>query len=152
MRPAATERPASPGIVGHGIDLVEIERIGRMLESHPERFRDRCFTPAEQAWADAGGRLTMQRFAGRFAAKEAASKALGTGISGDIRWTDFEVLPADGGAPILQLHGGAAARAAERGITNLHISITHSGGLAMASVIASIDPAGPGSQAAVPEA
>lgn len=129
--------PIGPSeLLGHGIDLVAIDRIRRMLEGHPERFLARCFTPAEQAWADAGGRLRTERYAGRFAAKEAASKALGTGISGAIRWTDFEVLPDDAGAPILRLGGAAAERAAHLGIGRLLISITHTDGLAMASVIA----------------
>lgn len=122
-------------IVGHGIDVVEIERIRDMLARHGERFRDRCFTPAEQVWADAGGRLAEQRFAGRFAAKEAAAKALGTGIAAGVRWVDLEILPGEAGAPKLDLHGEAAALASELGVGRVLCSISHSAGIATASVI-----------------
>jgi len=125
-----------PGTVGHGIDLIPIERIQDMLGRHEEHFIERCFTVAEREWAEAGGRQRAQRYAGRFAAKEAAAKALGTGIAEGIRWTDIEVAPDERGMPCIVLHAAAADRAAALGARRLHCSITHAGGLAMASVIA----------------
>jgi len=122
-------------IVGHGIDLVEIARIERLLTDHPDRFPARCFTPAELALAgDDKGRA--EHLAGRFAAKEAILKALGTGLSQGIEWTDIEVARADSGAPEVRLRGHALAIADRLGIRSWFVSISHAGALAMASAIA----------------
>lgn len=119
----------------HGIDLVEVERIAGLLAAHPDRFAFRCFTEAERDWADGGRSLRAQRYAGRFAVKEAVLKALGTGQAEGIRWTDVATRAAPSGAPELELGGGAAARAARLGITAWSISITHAAGLAVASAV-----------------
>ncbi len=129
--------PATAGVVGHGVDLVAIDRVAEMLERHGERFAERCFTSAERTWADAGGARRAERYAGRFAAKEAAAKALGTGIAEGVAWTDLEVLPDERGAPRLRLHGAAAERADAMGARRVHCSISHASGLAFASVVAS---------------
>jgi holo-[acyl-carrier protein] synthase len=125
----------SAGILGHGIDLASIARVAEVLERHGSHFIERCFTAAERDWAEAGGRQRTQRYAGRFAAKEAAAKALGTGVAEGIRWTDLEILADERGAPRLSLHGVAAERAAGMGVGATHCSITHAGDHAMASVI-----------------
>jgi len=121
-------------IVGVGIDLVEIARIRNVYQRHPQRFVERILTPKEREYvlrhADPSARL-----AGRWAVKEAALKALGTGLARGIRWQDVEVLPDELGKPVLTLHGKARERAAELGATLFHATITHSQDLAMAQVI-----------------
>ena len=121
-------------IVGIGIDLIEIERIKSIYNRHRERFITRILTPAEQEYvlrhSDPSARL-----AGRWAVKEAALKALGTGLAEGIRWRDVEVLPDTLGKPILQLHGKALQRAAALEANRFHVTITHSEQLAMAQVI-----------------
>jgi len=123
-------------IVNHGIDLVEIARIERMVGEHGERFLHRCFTPREVAYADASPRKRIERLAGRFAAKEAILKALGTGWREGIAWRDMEILPDTLGRPMLTLSGEAAALARRQGIGAWSISITHTEALAMGSAIA----------------
>jgi holo-[acyl-carrier protein] synthase len=127
-------------IVGHGIDLVEVARIRAMLYEHGQRFLDRCFTPAEQAYK-ADSRRRIEHLAARFAAKEAVLKALGTGLTGGIAWTDIEVISTASGAPKLALRGSAQTAAASLGITSWVVSLTHTDSLAMASVIALGSPA-----------
>lgn len=122
-------------ILGHGIDLTEIARIGQMLQEHGDRFLERCFTAREIADAGDGPRR-VEHLAARFAAKEAALKALGTGWAQGIGWTDVAVHRADSGRPDLVVTGRAAAIAAERGITRWHVSLTHTADHAVASVIA----------------
>ena len=123
-------------ILGHGIDLVEVARIAAMLGEHGPRFLGRCFTNSEQAYCDENGRRRVERFAVRFAAKDAALKALGTGWRDGIAWTDIEVVREPSGRPGLRLHGRAAAIAAEQGVVGWQISLTHTDAHAMASVIA----------------
>jgi holo-[acyl-carrier protein] synthase len=123
-------------IIGHGIDIVETERIKQMLEEHGKRFLDRCFTPAEQAYCAANTKRRVEHLAGRFAAKEAVLKALGTGWRGGIAWTDVEVLRHESGQPYVVL-GGECLRIAERmGIRKWQVSITHVSTHAAASAIA----------------
>ena len=122
-------------IIGHGIDLVEVSRIAEMLDKHAERFVDRVFTKAEAAHGD-GKRRRAEHLAARFAAKEAALKALGTGWAGGIAWTDIEVVSLPSGQPSLHVTGRAAEIAQSRGVREWHISITHTDAQAMASVIA----------------
>jgi len=122
-------------IVGHGIDVVEIARIQRMLDDHSDRFLERCFTPDERIHGE-GGRRYVEHIAARFAAKEAAMKALGTGLSGGVRWTDFSVRHESSGRPTLVVGGSAAQLAWHRGINEWHLSLTHIETVAMASVIA----------------
>jgi holo-[acyl-carrier protein] synthase len=121
-------------IVGHGIDLVETERIARMLADHPERFLERCFTPREVE--DSEGVRRFEHLAARFAAKEAALKAIGTGWARGIGWTDVETVRHESGRPELRVHGKAAEIAAELGVTRWHVSLTHTAAFAAASVIA----------------
>lgn len=126
-------------LVGHGVDLVEVERIAGMIREHGEQFLERCFTLAERssAGAEAGGaRRRAEYFAGRFAAKEAVLKALGTGLSGGIRWIDVEVLRGPTGGPVVTLTGQAAEVAAELGVSGWLLSISHVKHYAMASAIA----------------
>mgnify|MGYP001072979240 CR=1 FL=1 len=114
-----------------GIDLIEVARIQRAIQRHGERFLQRVFTPAELA--QAGG--SPVSLAVRFAAKEAAAKALGTGI-GVVGWLEIEVLREHDQPPILRLSGAAAQRAAELGLTEWAISLSHVRELAIASVVA----------------
>ncbi len=122
-------------VLGHGIDLTEVDRIEQMLADHGERFLERCFTPREIADAGEGPRK-VEHLAARFAAKEAALKALGTGWAQGVGWTEVAVHRAESGKPELVVTGRAAALAAERGITRWHVSLTHTKDHAVASVIA----------------
>jgi holo-[acyl-carrier protein] synthase len=122
-------------IIGHGIDLVEIARMKRLLDGHPERAIERLFTQQEQDECRSDVRSTS-RFAARFAVKEAAMKALGTGLADGVRWTDFGVVNNAAGAPTLVVSGKAAELAGKLGITAWSVSLTHTGGYAAASVIA----------------
>ena len=123
-------------IIGHGIDLVEIDRIEKMRAEHGQAFLDRCFTSDEQAYAESAPRVRAERYAARFAAKEAILKAFGTGLREGISWTDMDVTRNDLGAPSIRLTGEAAALAAQMGISGWRVSLTHTADLAMASVIA----------------
>ncbi len=127
-----------PGVVGIGIDLVDVDRFRATLARTPS-MRVRMFTDDERAYAETASD-PAERYAARFAAKEATSKALGTGIVG-IRWQEMEVLPNRRGKPVLILHGDAAMRAHALGLTHFSVSLTHSRTDAMAFVVAS----GPGS-------
>ena len=122
-------------IVGHGIDLVEIARIKKMIDSHGQHFLDRCFTPAEQDYSHKQPKRTIEHLAGRFAAKEAVLKVLGTGWSQGIAWTDVEVVNEVDGKPTVRLAGKCAAVAQSVGIEVWHVSITHTETHAMASAI-----------------
>jgi len=121
-------------IIGHGIDIVETERIARLLDEHGERFLARCFTRAERAYSDER-RRRLEHLAGRFAAKEAILKVLGTGWSGGIAWTDAEIVKTPSGRPDVLLHGRCAEVAAERGIDEWWLSISHIPTHATASAI-----------------
>jgi holo-[acyl-carrier protein] synthase len=123
-------------IVGHGIDIVEIERISAMLDEHGEAFLRRCFTAGECAYADATPRRRVERYAVRFAAKEAGMKSLGTGWRDGIAWTDFEVRSQPSGQPKLVVTGRSAQIAAEMGIEQWHISLSHTTDHGFASVLA----------------
>lgn len=123
--------PEREGRIAVGIDIIEIPRIQRSLDDFGERFLRRVYTERERQWY--GDRVN--ELAARFAAKEATSKALGTGIIG-IRWREMEVLPNRRGKPVLILHGRAAERARQLGLTDFSISLTHSRTDAMAFVVA----------------
>jgi holo-[acyl-carrier protein] synthase len=122
--------------IGHGIDIVETARIGEMLREHGKHFLDRCFTPAEQAYCAANTKRYIEHLAGRFAAKEAVLKAIGTGWRGGIAWTDIEVLRAESGQPSIRLHGESQRIADALGIRRWLVSISHVTTHATASVIA----------------
>jgi holo-[acyl-carrier protein] synthase len=122
-------------IIGHGIDMVATARIAQMLGEHGDQFLERCFGPAEREYMQ-GGRRYHEHLAARFAAKEAAMKALGTGLAGGITWLDFQVDRQPSGAPFLVVTGQAAALAAAAGIDQWLISLTHTDDAALASVLA----------------
>jgi holo-[acyl-carrier protein] synthase len=121
-------------IVGLGLDIAEIDRIEAALKRHGAPILERLYTPAEVAYCE-GFREKFERYAGRFAAKEAAMKALGTGWRFGVRWRDIEVMRAATGKPSLRLHGVAGEFAARLGVKNISLTITHSGNLALAEVI-----------------
>ena len=123
--------PEKSGRVATGVDIIEIGRIQRAIDDFGERFLRRIYTENERERY----RHRISELAARFAAKEATSKALGTGIRG-IRWREMEVLPNRRGKPVLILHGQAAARAAQLGFTDFSVSLTHSRTDAMAFVVA----------------
>ena len=112
-------------IIGLGIDIIEISRIEAAIERNGVRFVNRVFTSNEQAYCEARNPSAVH-YAGRFAAKEAAFKALGTGWAGNIRWTDVEVEAAQSGPPRLKLSGAALERFNALGALSAHISISHS--------------------------
>jgi len=122
-------------IIAHGIDLVDFHRIEDMVKRHQKRFLDRVFTPAEQAYADAT-RNPTEKLAGRFAAKEAVLKLLGTGWRGKIAWTDIEITNNPAGQPQVALKGQVEQIAANLNIKNISISITHTANFAIASAVA----------------
>ena len=122
-------------IVGHGVDVVDIGRIDDMIKRHGEHFLHRCFTAGEADYCREHRDCNIH-FAGRFAAKEAIVKALGTGFRGRIAWTDMEILPDSKGKPVLRLSGHTAALSEQAGITTWHISISHTAQIAFASAIA----------------
>lgn len=120
---------------GLGIDLVEVSRIRDLLERHGERFKERTFTAGEIAYCDSCADPAMH-YAARFAAKEAAAKALGTGLwAHGVDWKQIEVTREESGKPVLVLHTIAQTHAASMGSTQALISITHTRELAMAQVI-----------------
>ena len=121
-------------IVGSGVDLCEVARIKDALARHGRRFQERVFTDREIAYAQSKANL-YERYAARFAAKEAGMKALGTGWSRGIRWRDIEVVRPKGQRPTIQFHGEAAAIAARLGTKNIALSITHTSEEALAHVI-----------------
>jgi holo-[acyl-carrier protein] synthase len=121
-------------IVGSGIDLVEIGRIQQSVDRYGERFLDRVYTAGEKAYC-LRKRNAAESLAARFAAKEAGAKALGTGISQGVGWLEIEVVREPGGRPVLKFHGRAAERAGQMGVSNIALSLTHTGELAMASVV-----------------
>src|SRR5271167_1075119 len=121
-------------IVGLGLDIAEIDRIEAALTRHGAPIIERLFTPAETFYCE-GHKGKFERYAARFAAKEAAMKALGTGWTRGVRWRDIEVTREPSGKPTLQLAGAAREIADELGVKNISLSITHSGNLALAHVI-----------------
>lgn len=122
-------------IVAHGIDLVDCPRIEEMVKRHGDRFIQRIFTAAEQAYAD-GNKNRIEKLAGRFAAKEAILKLMGTGWRGKIAWTDIEVINNPAGQPEVTLDGEVKKLAEEFGIKHISVSITHTANFAIASAVA----------------
>jgi holo-[acyl-carrier protein] synthase len=122
-------------ILGHGIDIVETARIRRLIDQHGPHFLDRVFTLGEQAYCNTSRKRSLEHYAGRFAAKEAVLKVLGTGWRGGIAWTDIEVVKEPSGQPQVKLTGECARIARERGISRWHISISHIETHATASAI-----------------
>jgi len=121
-------------IVGLGLDISEIDRIEAALTRHGTAILRRLYTPQEIAYCESHENK-FERYAGRFAAKEAGMKALGTGWRRGVRWRDLEVVRQPGGKPTLQLAGVARQIADGLGVKNISLTITHSGNLALAEVI-----------------
>src|SRR5271155_2989576 len=121
-------------LIGTGVDLIEIERIANSIERYGDRFLRRVYTGHEIAYCSRK-RSSAESFAARFAAKEAGAKALGTGISRGVTWNEFEVGRERGGRPVLELRGRAGLLARELGVRTIWLSLTHTGSLAMASVV-----------------
>lgn len=122
-------------IRGHGVDIVDIPRVQRMLQEHGRAMLTRVFTAEERRECEKDVRVAS-RLAARFAAKEAAMKALGTGLADGITWHDVSVANDDAGAPHLVVVGRAAELAAEQGVSSWMVSLSHTGEYAVASVIA----------------
>jgi len=121
-------------IVGTGVDLAEVPRIRASIERYGDRFVQRIFTPAEIAYVESKANR-FERYAARFAAKEAGMKAIGTGWKRGVRWQDFEVTNLPSGKPTLRLHGVAARIAEQLGVRSVSLSLTHTAELGMAHVI-----------------
>ncbi len=120
-------------IVGSGIDLAEVPRIRASIERFGERFLSRIYTPGERAYVERKANK-FERYAARFAAKEAGMKALGTGWRRGVTWQDFEVANLPSGRPTLQLHGVAKTIADSLGDTTISLSLTHTAENGMAFV------------------
>lgn len=121
-------------IVGTGIDITEIQRVATAHTRYGQRFLDRIYTPAEQAYC-LRKRNSAESFAARFAAKEAAAKALGTGISHGVNWLEIEITREPAGRPGLRFNGRALQFAQRLGVVRASLSLTHTDSIAMASVI-----------------
>ena len=121
-------------IVGTGVDLCEVARIRSAIERHGDRFKHRVFTDREIAYAESKANQ-FERYAARFAAKEAGMKALGTGWRGGLGWRDLEVTNLRTGRPTLAFHGKAAEIATKLHVRNIALSLTHTAEQAMALVI-----------------
>ena len=121
-------------IVGAGVDLAEVPRVRASIERFGARFIERIYTPGEIAYVERKANR-FERYAARFAAKEAGMKAIGTGWRRGVRWQDFEVANLPSGKPTLRLHGAAAQFALRLGVKNISLSMTHTSELAMAQVI-----------------
>ena len=122
-------------IVAHGIDLVDCPRIEKMVAQHGQRFTDRVFTAAEQSYAKKN-KNSIEKYAGRFAAKEAVLKLMGTGWRGKIAWTDIEIINNSVGQPEVTLTGEVKKIAERLGISHISVSITHTANFAIASAVA----------------
>lgn len=121
-------------VLGHGIDLVECQRIEESLKNFGDRFLDRIYLPSERLYA-ASHVNSLPHYAARFAAKEAVSKAFGTGIGEVIGWKDIEVVRLENGQPTIQLHGNGLKLFKKKNGLRLLISLTHTEHYAMASVL-----------------
>jgi len=121
-------------IVGIGVDICQVERIARLRCKYGPRFLNRVFTPHEQARCGQSA-AADERYAGRFAAKEAVMKALGTGWSQGIRFLDIEIIHTVSGKPEIALYGQALCRAKHLGVSHIHLSLSHEREYALAFVV-----------------
>lgn len=121
-------------IISIGVDIIEVRRVRETIERTP-RFAQRVFTAAERAYCESRGAVAAQHYAARFAAKEAALKALQTGWSGGISWQDVEVTAKESGAPLILFHGRARELYEQSGANAAHLSISHTTEHAIAEVI-----------------
>jgi len=127
-------QPNPTGVIGIGVDLIEIDRVRDVLTRHPGRFPARCFTEAEAAYCRRGAH-PEERFAARFAAKEAVMKALGTGWNHGVNFRDIEVTRQPSGAPGIRLAGAALEVANRLGVERIALSLSHGRDQAIAFVI-----------------
>ncbi len=121
-------------VIAHGVDMVECQRLGEIVGRQGDRFLHRVYTDVERAYC-AGKKREMEHLAGRFAAKEAVLKVLGTGWSGGIAWTDIEIRNTESGQPFVRLDGRCREIAEGLGIARILISISHIATHAIASAI-----------------
>jgi len=122
-------------IIAHGIDLVDCRQMDRLIERHGRRFLERVFTGTERAYSKLNKNRT-EKLAGRFAAKEAVLKLIGTGWRGKIAWKDIEIANNTMGQPLVKLCGEVKRIAGELGIEQVSVSITHTSNFAIASAVA----------------
>jgi holo-[acyl-carrier protein] synthase len=122
-------------LIGTGVDLIEVERIAHSIERFGDRFLRRVYTEDEIDYCRRRRVSAAESFAARFAAKEAGAKALGTGISRGVTWNEFQVARNPGQRPVLELRGRAALLATELGVRAISLSLAHTSGLAMATVV-----------------
>jgi holo-[acyl-carrier protein] synthase len=122
-------------VLGVGMDVVDLVRFRRTLDRLGEPFVRRLFTEAEAEYADRSPRRRAERLGARFAAKEAFGKAMGLGMTQSTRWREIEVGHDPRGRPLLHLHGNTERAAVERGITHMHLSLSHDGDVAAAVVV-----------------
>ncbi|HET6428937.1 MAG TPA: holo-ACP synthase [Phycisphaerae bacterium] len=122
-------------VVAHGVDMVDCRRLGEAIRRHGDRFLQRIYTPAELAYC-MGRKRELEHLAGRFAAKEAVLKVLGTGLVRGMKWTEIEILNEPSGQPRVTLAGRILATARGQGIGDVLISISHIDTHAIASAIA----------------
>ena len=125
-------------ILGIGVDIVEVARIEQSIARHGERFLHRVFTEEEIAYCSKM-KSPGPNYAARFAAKEAVSKAFGTGIGAQLGWLEIEVRRRDNGAPFIALHGSGADFARARGAKEIHLSLSHTAAYAVAQVVIAAD-------------
>src|SRR5580658_9025788 len=125
-------------IIGTGIDVIEVARVERALSNSVtgERFRKRVYTEGEIRYCESRGKARYQSYAARFAAKEAAMKAMGTGWNRNVGWSEIEVVRERGKAPTITLHGKSAEFARRKNIAHFHLSLTHTAEQAVAHAIA----------------
>ena len=121
-------------IVGLGTDIVEVERVAKMIADHGDHFLERVFTSGEIAHCS-GRRESAPHYAGRWAAKEAVMKVLGTGFTQEVGWTDIEVVTQPSGQPVIALHGTTRQVADRLGIANVLVSLSHTKHYATATAI-----------------
>ncbi len=125
---------AAAGVLGIGVDLTENERMRATLKRWSGHFKDRVFRASEQRYCDSCAQA-WRHYAGRFAVKEAVSKAFGTGIGDALGWLDIEIVRAASGAPAVTLHGGGAQLARQRGVRQILISLSHTRHYAVAQAL-----------------
>ena len=133
--PAFPHVPAGTNVVAVGIDLESVSRVAAAIERHGETFLEKVFTPEEIALCRSRGKRAQESFAARWAAKEALSKALGTGIGAEFAFTDAAVLADERGAPFFCLSEKTQNALRERGAARALLSLTHAGGFAAAVVV-----------------
>jgi holo-[acyl-carrier protein] synthase len=124
------------GVVGIGIDIIDTGRVGESLDKFGDRFKKRVFLPSEIDYCDKHHAAAITHYAGRFAAKEAVSKAFGTGIGKSLGWQDIEVVRNEAtGEPSIVMHGKGAELAKARGVERVMVSLTHTKDYAAAQVM-----------------